>query len=91
MTTVLHFDRRQAKGLDHLVSALTPVGGAESQDREGQSQRGQGEGEQGARATGHAFQHGHAGEDGGTGGVRYRERKVKVRQTGDRTGQGTRE
>lgn len=55
LTAVLHFDRRQAEGLDHLVSALTPVGGAESQDGEGQSQSGQGQGEQGARATGHTL------------------------------------
>lgn len=67
LTTVLHFDRRQAEGLDHLVCALTPVRGAESQDGEGQSQSGQGQGEQGARATGHVLQHGHAGEDGGQG------------------------
>lgn len=43
------------------MCALTPVGGAESKDGEGQSQTGQGQGEQGARATGHALQHGHIG------------------------------
>lgn len=62
LTTVLHFDRRQAEGLDHLMGALTPVGGAESEDGEGQSQSGQGQGEQGPRATGHTFQHGNAGD-----------------------------
>lgn len=61
LTTVLHFDRRQAEGFDHFVCALTPVGGAESEDGESQSQGGQGQGEQGARATGHTFQHGHTG------------------------------
>lgn len=70
LTTVLHFDRRQAERLDHLVGALAPVGGAESQDGEGQRQRGQGQGEQGARAAGHVLQHGctggrHRGARGG--------------------------
>lgn len=74
LTTVLHFDRWQAEGLDHLVSALTPVRGAESQDGEGQRQSGQGQGQQGARATGHTLQHGHTGEEGG-GGRPERERR----------------
>lgn len=64
LTTVLHFDRREAERLDHLVCSLTPVGSADSQDGEGQSHRGQGQGEQGARATGHMLQHGHSGQGG---------------------------
>lgn len=36
LSTVLHFDRRKAERLDHLVGALAPVGGAEGQDGEGQ-------------------------------------------------------
>lgn len=75
LTTVLHFDRRQAERFDHLVGALTPVRGAESQDGEGQSQSGQGQGEQGARATGHTLQHGHTGEEGRQGEARERKRE----------------
>lgn len=67
LTTVLHFDRRQAERLHHLMSALTPVRGGESQDGETQSQSGQGQGEQRARATGHTLQHGQAGDKGGRG------------------------
>lgn len=65
------------------MSALTPIGGAESQDGEGQSQSGQGQGEQGARATRHALQHGHTGERGDRGRL---EREEKVRQRGGRRG-----
>lgn len=61
LSTVLHFDRRQAERLDHLVGAFAPVGGAEGQDGEGQGQSGQGQGEQGARAAGHVLQHGCTG------------------------------
>lgn len=67
LATVLHLDGRQAEGLDHFVSALTPVRGAERQDGEGQSQSGQGQGEQGAGATGHVLQHGHRGTMAGRG------------------------
>lgn len=93
LTTILHLYRRQAEGLDHLVSALTPVGGAESQDGEGQSQSGQGQGEQGARATGHMLQHGHAREDRGRGRLeRWKEREGRegvtvVPNGGKRVGQ----
>lgn len=87
LTTVLHFDRRQAEGLDHLVGALTPVGGAKSQDGEGQSQSGQGQGEQGARATGHTLQHGNTGEKRGRVEDSERERwgegEAKRRRKGD--------
>lgn len=61
LPTVLHFDGRQAERLDHLVGALTPVGGAEGQDGEGQGEGGQGQGEQGARAARHVLQHGCTG------------------------------
>lgn len=40
LTTVLHLDGRQAERFDHLVRSLTPVGGAEGQDGQGQSQGG---------------------------------------------------
>lgn len=43
---VLHLDRGEAEGLDHLVSPLAPIGGAEGQHRESQRQRGQGQGEE---------------------------------------------
>lgn len=49
------------------MSTLAPVGGAESQDGEGQSQTGQRQGEQGARATRHTLQHGQTGGEGGRG------------------------
>lgn len=68
LATVLHFDRRQAERLDHLVGAFAPVGGAEGQDGEGQGQGGQGQGEQGARAAGHVLQHGCTGAGGGKRG-----------------------
>lgn len=76
LPTVLHFDGRQAEGLDHLVGALAPVRGAESQDGEAQSQGGQGQGEQGARPTGHTLQHGQSGEGGGAAGGGQREREI---------------
>lgn len=61
------------------MSALTPVGGAESEDGEGQSQTGQGQGEQGARAAGQTLQHGHAEEEGGTD-TPARERRGEERE-----------
>lgn len=67
LAAVLHFDGRQAEGLDHFVCALTPVRGAKRQNGEGQSQSGQGQGEQGAGATGHVLQHGHRGTMAGRG------------------------
>lgn len=65
LTTVLHFDRREAERLDHLVRSFTPVGGGQSQDGERQGQCGQRQGEQGARAAGHVLQHGQAEEEEG--------------------------
>lgn len=49
------------------MGPLTPVGGAESQDGEGQGQTGQSQGEQGAGATGHTLQHGHTAGRGERG------------------------
>ena len=38
LSAVLHLDWGKAEGLDHLVGALAPIGGAEGQNRQGQSQ-----------------------------------------------------
>lgn len=87
LAAVLHLDGRQAEGLDHLVSALAPVRGAECQDGESQSQSGQGQGEQGAGAAGHVLQHGHRGTIAGRG---RGEEGVQVERPADE-GEGQRE
>lgn len=72
LPTVLHLDRRQAQRLHHFMGPLAPVGRAERQDGQGQCQRGQSEGEQGAGAAGHSLQHSHGSSKEGTRGDRLR-------------------
>lgn len=65
LPAVLHLDGRQTQRLDHLVRPLAPVGGAERADGQREGQRGEGQGEQGAVAPRHVFQHGWAAVVGG--------------------------
>lgn len=58
LAAVLHLDRRQAQGLDHLVRPLAPVRGAEGRHGQREGQRGEGQGQQGPVPPGHLLQHG---------------------------------
>lgn len=77
LPAVLHLDGRQTQRLDHLVRPLAPVGGAERADGQREGQRGEGQGEQGAVAPRHVFQHGWAAVVGGGGA-----RSVAVQKIG---------
>lgn len=47
------------------MCSLAPVGGAERQNRQGERQGGEGQGQQGAVTPGHFLQHGCSGTDDG--------------------------